>query len=80
MSPIERIAGILSDAGHGPVDVAYFCSQLQDMIAIRTMPRLVGHRLSSCERQRAFLQLREGHSAEDVAMTMRRGGIDVNGL
>jgi len=72
MSPIERIAQILAESGHLPVDVAHFCSELQGMIAVRTMPRLVGHRLTSCERQRAFLQFREGHSVEEVAAMLQR--------
>jgi hypothetical protein len=71
MSPIERIAAILAEAGHSRTDVAHYIERLQQMIATRTLPRLLGHKLSIRERQRAYVELREGHTVDEIVANLQ---------
>ncbi len=72
MTPIERIAQILAEAGHSQDDVDHYVERLQEIIALRTLPRLLGRKLTDRERQRAYVQLREGRSVGDVAEMLRQ--------
>lgn len=73
MTPLDRIAQILTEAGHSPADVEHYIERLQEIMALRSLPRLLGRKLTDRERQRAYVQLREGRSAEDVAEMLRQG-------
>ncbi|HZY33201.1 MAG TPA: hypothetical protein VFE75_05515 [Rhodanobacter sp.] len=73
MSPVERIARILADVGHAPADVAHYIERLQQSFALRTLPRLLGHKLSDRERHLAYQHLREGHTVEEILAKLQQG-------
>ena len=72
MSPIEQVARVLAEAGHSPDEVARYVRDLQEILATRGFAKLSGRTLTTQERARAYLQLREGHPAEVVASTLKR--------
>ncbi|MCJ0824859.1 hypothetical protein MQC88_02615 [Luteimonas sp. 50] len=72
MSPIEQVALVLAEAGHSPADVAHCVRRLQEILAMRGFAQLPKMALTTQERARAYLQLREGYPAEVVAATLKR--------
>jgi hypothetical protein len=72
MSPIEQIALILAEAGHPPADVAHYIRSLQESLAMRGFTQLPGRTMTTQERARAYLQLREGFPADVVALSLKR--------
>ena len=72
MTPLEQIAKILAGAGHSPADVAHYVERLQEAMALRTLPRLLGRKLTDRERQHAYVQLREGRTVEEVLAKLQQ--------
>jgi hypothetical protein len=72
MTPLDRIAQILAEAGHSPADVKHYIERLQEIMALRTLPRLLGRKLTDRERQHAYLQLREGRTVGDILAELQQ--------
>jgi hypothetical protein len=72
MTPLDRIAQILAEAGHSPSDVEHYIERLQEIMALRSLPRLLGRKLTDRERQHAYVQLREGRTVEEVLAKLQQ--------
>jgi hypothetical protein len=73
VTPLDRIAQILTEAGHSPADVKHYVGRLQEIMALRTLPRLLGRKLTDHERQHAYVLLRDGRSVEEVLAKLQQG-------